>query len=374
MCLYLLLRSMRSRTTRLTAMLVACFYLCAYALISFNTFLATSFILAIMLALGLAWLVHRMAPRNMQTGKPVAFKLTYVVISLLVIAFIFTFYAYPPAVNQLSILKYFVDRLALLTMQVEATAGNPYQVVNNGWVSMPVYYLVSSANWILLGVSLILWLKMSYRWLIKRDTQPQRHEIMLWALYASFAFLGAFSILLDVSQALSSNMQVRIYPSFAMIAAPLVGAWLATLRPSTNLRRKLSWAGASIAFGCLMMLSVIKATNEPLLSNYWSFYTPTERQAVAWAEQNLKQGSLWVGTWARVADGYTIRENGRPIDINLNAWVLNLSTDNYMVSDLESLYAQRIGSQLPIQFDSFLTYDNGLAQIYHRRPVTVYQK
>jgi hypothetical protein len=372
--LYLLLRGMRSRSTRHTSLLVVCFYLSAYGLISVNTFMATSFILAIILALGLAWLVNRLAPKNMQTGKPVISKLIYVVISLLVVAFLFTFYAYTPAEYQLQILHYFIDRLALLFLNTETTAGNPYQVVNTGWVSQPVYYLVSLANWLLLGISFVLWLRQAYVWLIKRSFHPENQEILLWAFYTSFAFMGVSSILLDVSGALSSNMQVRVYSSFAMIAAPLVGAWLAKQKFSQSVIQKLIWAGTSLAFGCLMVLSAFKATNEPLLSNYWLFYTPAERQSLIWAEQNLNQRTLWTGQTGRVSDGYTIRENGRQVDIGLTAWIPDPTTQNYLISDVIRLYAQRTGTQLPVQPDSLLTYDNGTAQIYHRRPVTPYQK
>jgi hypothetical protein len=373
-CLYLLMRSLRSRSARFTALLAVCFYLCAYTLISFNTFMSTSFVLGILLALLLLWVTGRWATETRQVGSPVVTRLFYVTASLLVLAFIFTFYAYEPAQQQLRILQNVWDRLALLFLQVEDTWSNPYQVVNAGWISLPVYFLVSLANWLLLGVSLVLWLKLSYTWLVLRLDHPKQHELILWALYAAFAFLGFSSILVDISGSIAANLQHRIYPTFAMLAAPLVGAWLASLKPTHGPTQKLGWAAASIGLGVLMVLSVLKATNEPLLSNTWLFYSPSEYQAVVWVEQNIPEHSLWTGPGGRIADGYIIRENGRPMTLELDPYVPQPTTYDFLVSDVTRLYAQRLGQLLPIQADSLLTYDNGATQIYHRRPLTPFQK
>jgi hypothetical protein len=373
-CLYLLLRSLRSKATHLTSFLVVCFYLCAFALISLNTFMAISFILSIFLALILVWIVGKRISRIKRVGKTVVTKFIYVATSMLVIAFIVIFYAYPPAQYQLRVLQYVMDRVALLTLQVENIASNPYQVINTGWVSLPIYYLVSLANWFLLGLSLVLWLKQSYYWLIKRSIYLTQHEIMLWAFYASFAFLGFSTILADVSGVLSSNLQLRIFPSFVMIAAPLVSVWITQIKPSKNFLQKLIWTGTSLFFGCLMVLSTLKATNEPLLSNYWSFYSPAERASVDWAEQMLQNRRLWTGQWRRLVDSYTIWSDGNQANIDLVSYFPKPATHDYLISDLIRQYSQRLGSQLPIQIDSFITYDNGTAQVYHRRPVTPFQK
>jgi hypothetical protein len=372
--LYLLLRGLRSTTLRVMGMVIVSFYLCGYALISFNNFLASSFILGIMLTLGFMWVSQKLIYKGNVTYTVVVSKLTYVVTSLLVVVFIFTFYAFKPAQYQLRILKYFADRVALLTMNFEAAASNPYQVVNTGWVNPPVYYLISLANWLLLGLSMALWLNQTYRWFIKRSHAPSQYEILLWSFYTAFGLLGAGSILLDVSGALSSNLQLRIFSSFVMIAAPIVGMWLAEKSLSKKSSGKHVWISASLVMGCLMILSVLKATNEPLLSNYWLFYTPSELQSVIWAEQNLSQRSLLTGKTGRINEGYTLRENGRQLDIILYGWGQSSGVDNYLDSRVERLFTERIGGQLHYQYDSLLTYDNGTAQIYHRRPVTPYQK
>jgi hypothetical protein len=370
LCLYLLIRSLHSRSLRKTTALIVCFYLCAYSLISFNAFIAFSFTLAILLALGLVWLMGRRADKTAQAASHLVTQLVYVTAILLVITFIFIFYAYPPAQKLIETMLGVVDRLAMLALQVEDIAGNPYQVVNAGWVSLPVYWLVSLANWVLLGASLIIWLRQSYVWLVQRKLQPAQHEIILWAFYAAFAFLGFTSLVVDISGAISANLQHRMFPSFVMLAAPVAGSWLARQRKGSNLTR----LGTSLALGSLMVLSVLKATNEPLLSNTWLFYTPAERQTVTWAEQKLTDRSLWVGPRGRIADGYVIRENARSLKLELDSYNLDPSTHDYLISEITLLEAQRIGYLLPVEADNLITYDNGDVKIYHRRPVTPFQK
>jgi hypothetical protein len=374
LCLYLLLRSMRSGGIRQISRFVICFYLCAYAMICFNTFMASSFTLGLLLALGLVWLSERWATQARHEDSPLVARLVYVTTILLVIAFIFTFYIYSPAQNQISTLQNISDRIALMALQVEDTASNPYQVVSFGWISLPVYLLVSLANWILLGGSMLLWLKLSWDWLVRHKTQPSLQERLLWAFYGAFAMLGFTSIVVDISGAIAANLQHRMFPSVMMLAAPLAGAWLAKQGRSNGTKMKVVWSGASLALGCLMVLSMLKATYEPLLSNYWMFYTPAELQSIVWAEQKFPKTNFWNRTWGRAADGFSIRENGRIMENDLGIYLYYFDIQNSFVSDASRMYAQRVSKQLPIQVDSLRTYDNGCSQIYHRRPVTPYQK
>jgi hypothetical protein len=173
---------------------------------------------------------------------------------------------------------------------------------------------------------------------------------------------------------LSANLQLRIFPSIVMIASPLVSAWLVRLQSTVNLNHKSVWISTSMIIGCLMILSLLKSTNEPLISNYWPFVTPAERASVDWAKQALQDHTLWTGQWSRIVDSNTIRENGAPKDINLVAYLPQSTTHDYLISDAIQLFSQRIGGQLPVETDDFITYDNGSAQIYHRRPVTPFQK
>jgi hypothetical protein len=371
-CLYLLMRSLRSKSARKLTLLAINFYICAYAMITFNTFLATSYILALIISLGLLWVGKHRFTDNRE--NPVETKLLYVTSGLLIIAFLFTFYAYPPATHQLRIFQNVWDQISILLLQVEEVPISPYQAVNAGWISLPVYFIVSIANWLLLGLSFVIWTRNTYTWFIKRVSQPEIHELTLWALYAAFAFLGAVSIVVDVSGAIANNLQHRMFPSFAMIASPVVGLWLTSLKSYSQSRNRLFQTSVGIILAGLMVLGILKATNEPLLSNNWVFYTQGEMASINWAEQKLIENTIWVGSSSRLANGFILIEGKPPDSLILDVYQVESDTRNYLSSETIELFAIRTNQSLPIQADDFITYDNGEAQIYHRRPLTPFQK
>jgi len=367
---------LRTKTPRQLGPLVICFYLSAYAMISFNTFLSTSFILALAISLGLLWGGNRILAKSQETSQSETSKLIYVTIILLVIAFLFTFYAYPPATLQLNVLQSVWDKIALLFLPVEetSTSVNPYLVVNSGWTSLPVYFLVSLANWLLLGITIPYWIKQTYNWFFKRNQKPNRRELVLWAFFAAFAFMGGISMLVDISGAIAQNLQHRMFPSFAMLAAPVASVLLISQKSKSPAGEKVFRFTVSLALGSLMILSILKATNEPLLSNYWLFTTPGEQSAVDWGSDKLEGSSIWTGLDGRITNEYNIYNGDTSGQVQLDSYIPLPSTHNFIISETNLLYALRVDSQLPIQADDLITFDNGEAQIYHRRPQTPFQK
>jgi hypothetical protein len=373
-CLFLLCRSLRTKTPRQLAPLAICFYLSAYAMISFNTFLATSFILALIVSLGLLWIANWVLAKNQTTSQSTSSKLLFVTTSLLVIAFLFTFYAYPPATHQVRVLQSVWDQLALLFLQVEETSINPYQVVNAGWISLPVYFLVSLANWLLIGVTIPFWIRQTYTWFVKRNQKPNRRELALWAFFAAFALLGGISILVDLSGAIASNLQHRMFPSFTMLAAPVASAWLISRKRISPAVKRFFQPIVSIALGSLMVLAILKATDEPILSNYWLFTTTSEQIALGWCSEKLESRSIWTGLDRRISNWHYINNVEPPHQVKIDPGIPEFSTHNFIVSEANVIFALRIDRQLPIQADDLITYDNGETQIYHRRPQTPFQK
>ena len=375
LCMYLLLRSFRSRENlRLFAAFILAFYLCAYALITFNNFLATSFIIALGLALVLIWLARRRLASTASLSTPTFRRMGYVILSLLAVAFVFTFYAYPPAQLQIQVLRSIGDRLAALFLQVETAATNPYITISEGWVSLPVYFIVSLANWLLLVFSFTIWLGQSFYLYIRRQPINKQSELLLWAFYGAFALQGILSIVVDISGAIASNMQHRIFPSFAMIAAPLAASWLVQWRSRHAWARWVFRTGLWLGISILALLSTLKALNEPLLSNKWVFHLPAEMQAVRWADQYLINRSMWTEFDERIEAVIGIRTDLSGLKVVLDQFEAETTTRDFLVSTVTRLRSLRLGQPLPIEADSLITYDNGQAQIYHLRPRTPYQR
>ncbi len=373
-CLFLLVRSMHNQQNfrRLVGLMFA-FYISAYALISFNNLLATSFIAALALTVLLIWFLHRWIGSVSEEKFAIHTRLMYVIFSLLVIAFIFMFYAYPPAQNQIRIQHTIADRLVAILIQKEKITSNPYTVVTEGWISLPVYFGLSLANWLLLGISSIIWFSQASS-VVRRQPFKSRNELLLWSLFAAFAVQGVFSIFIDFSGAVATNLQHRIFPTFVMIASPLSAKWLVTWEPNSSGLRKIVKVGIPLVIALLAMLATLKATSEPLLSNKWLFHLPGERQAIHWADQTLAARWVWTGFDERINTAVIIRNENETRKALLDQYDLEPETKNVLVSQITRLRSLRIGEAIPINADDFIIYDNGQAQIYHLRPRSPFQR
>ncbi len=126
------------------------------------------------------------------------------------------------------------------------TAVNPYEVVDNGWISLPVYLLLSLADWLLLAFSAFLWARQTLAWLARRDLPAYHPRPGALGFLCRFRPTEHCQPAGGFSGALAANLQHRLYPSFAMLAAPLVGAWLAkvVLLP----RRRQKWIHFTASF------------------------------------------------------------------------------------------------------------------------------
>jgi len=372
LCFFWLARSFKLRDRPwLFAVHVGLFYVTAYAFIATNNLLAHSFILAIAFALILGRVLERRNPHLRQQHAQALQRLPYAVLICLGLVYIFTFYLYPPAAHDLVVLQSIWMRGAALAIGGQESS-NAYATVASSWISLPVYFLLSIANWIILAASLMIWMWQGFHWLWRR-TKPQRPMAWLvWLFYVAFAAQGALSVVADASGSLTGNLQHRLFPSFAIVAVAVVGSALAQWRP----RRMAapSWAGLSAGIACVAILSVLKATNEPLLSNKWTFYRADELLAVEWNDTHLRGVDIWAGFDERLSVAFnTIHSDS----LNRNRFVGNqprATTHDLIVTDVMRMRGRRLNRPLPLSPDAFRVYDNGDSQSYHERPQTPYQR
>lgn len=375
LCIYLLLRSIYSQEQprRFAAYLLA-FYLSVYALITFNNLLATSFITALGLSLILGIVVRKLTGNNSSPGGAVHRRLFYATVIALLLAFLFTFYAYEPARHSILIIDSIINRLALLFLGTEQVAVNPYQTISTAWVSPLIYLTVSIANWLLLVASFVIWFLRTITWWRNHSWPTEPRHMVLWSLYTAFGFLGALSILVDLSGAIASNLQHRIFPTFAMIAAAFVAEWFLHHQNTKPLQHKLAYAVLGLTVALLSIVAVFKATNEPSLSNKWIFYTSAEFSALNWAQNIDPEATTWSSFDERLPAAIGICCGWESEGILLDSWDPDPGTRNFLVSDIIRARAQRMGVPLPIEGDSLRVYDNGSAGLYHLRPVTPFQR
>lgn len=374
LCMYWLVRSFKLRDRPMQfALYVGLFYLTSFALITSNNLLAHSFIFTIGSALAGAWLLEKRRTPQPAGGSSLLQRLPYAMVICLGLDYLFTFYAYPPAQHDLLILQSIWDRLAALLLDVHAQSSNPYAAVQAGWISFPVYLMVSIANWIILATSCVIWLRQGIGWVWKRQAPTTEAARLLWLFYASFVVQGAGSVVADTGGLLGSNLQLRLFSSFSIIAVAMVGSALAAWRPA---RFAGAWRmGLAALAMCIAALSVWKATNEPLLSNKWVFYQPEELVPFAWADPHLRSAEIWTEFDERLSTAYTI-EHG---DSNFgNAFTNDLTvqptTRNILLTDVTRWRSDRLRVSLPATAGELKVYDSGEAQLYHMRPRTPYQR
>lgn len=380
LALYLLVRSVleRQRLRRFASLLIP-FYLVIYALITFNNLMAMSFITALGLSMALSLIARWLSGTGAAVDETAATRrrLFYAVVISLLLSFFFTFYAYPPAREAVLVLRSVADRLASLFLEVEEVAVNPYATVGQAWISLPFYFLVSVANWILLVVSFVLWVTQTFNWWRRRNWPDDPRIILLWSFVGAFGFVGFMSILVDFSGALSANLQHRVFPSFAMVAAPYVADWWVHRREH---RSRFDWRSFSalaygiigIAIAFLGIVAVAKATNEPLLSNKWSYYTPAEFLALEWSQIHVADPNMWTEFDERLHASMMICCESMVSRPQYTPWRFVIR--DFMVSDVTRARSGRLAVPLPIEDDSSRIYDAGTAEVYRLRSRTPFQR
>ena len=376
---YILLRSLRSRN-RLTTFggLVLGFYMVCYSLITVNNLIANSYIVGTGIAVGLMLLIHRFVDDSSRVSPHLFRRLIYVLGSMFLIAFIFTYYLYEPASISLSLYSTATERVSVLVLNIislgsRTNAVNPYQVVVTNWPSTSVYLLLSGANWVMLVSSALLWAYTTYQ-LFRKQIVLSQLQWLLWSLYAAYAGLTAAAIAIDASGFLGANLQLRIFPAFGMLAAPMIAQFI-QLPPHWKPVKKRAFAtlsGALLTIVCV--LSIIKATNEPTVSNNWIFATTQEVRALDWIREHGLRGELWTDYNERLNKIYKLLNVANPRSSNVRFTYQAPLAANIVVSDLVRLRSERFNRPLPGNLDDLHVYDNGTTDVYHRRPKTAYEQ
>jgi hypothetical protein len=366
---WLLVRSSRLRDKpRQLALHVALFYLTMFGIIATNSLFGVSFATAIAAAMGLAWITGRWRPGLLSLAGATAGRLASVALTVMAIGFLFMFWLYPPASKSLQLLHDLGSRLTAVFLSTHAaTASNPYAAVAGAWVDLRVYAAVSISDYLLMLLSGVVWVAIGVRWLLGRERPRTAAVWWLWLLYGAFALQGAFSTVADRG-GLLGNLEQRSFPSFAMMATPLLALALVRLRFGPLLRLA---AGGILA--AMAGLAILKATNEPAASNKWTFYTPPELQAMDFANVHNYSQLMWVGPDERLSSAYLLVRGNVGAYNNWDVYTPKAPVRTFLISDVMRMQSSRLQQPLPALGEADVVYDNGEAQWYHLRPDTPFE-
>jgi hypothetical protein len=366
----------RVRTSSIIGYIIS-FYLLAWGLIATNSFFGSSFFVSLALALVGGALVLWLSMRPDEQRVTIN-RLIYTVISGTALVFVFVNYVYSPARSNYGTLHSLIDRISALFLSFDVQS-NPYASIGSAtgaaWVAPWVYPLLTSFNFLIAFAGLASWCWIAYRFVRGGIRSEGRNLLLLWLFAAAFACEVAVSAIVDLSGFLGSNLQIRIFPLFVLFAIPLFVLAGAQLAQRLNRRLRLI---AGIAAGLLVTLfaitGILKATNDPLVSNKWVFYTRDEQRALSWTDRDLTNQAIWTGFDERLLVMQTVENSVNPA--KQNRYVVGSASSNarYLVdSNVTQRRGRRLKVPVPDTTDDDQIYDNGGTRIYHVVPATPYQ-
>jgi hypothetical protein len=207
---------------------------------------------------------------------------------------------------------------------------------------------------------------------IKKHSPRSQSAWLLWLLYGAFGFQAILSILSDAS-GMFNNLQLRLFPSFALLAVAIVTDTLSH-RTFKFPKTRLTKIALGISIFLLASFSLIKATNEASLVNWWTFYTIPELNAMQWFDRKIENASLWAGFSGRLPEAMRLVEGNSARNNTLHFQDYGAIMPYFLVSDLVKQQSARVLHMLPDASYAEKIYDNGTTQIYHRHPRTPYQR
>lgn len=367
--LFLLVRSVSPEVTRGRIPLVLTFYLVIFVLVATNVFFASSFLAAIAISALISLFAFR--NRSSQSGRQG-------IIAVLggLVVFLFLAYLYPPAQRSVLEMETITERLSSFLLGFEPQT-NPYSYIAQTWVRPWVFPAISVTTWIVVLFSVAQWLRAA------RDLVGGRDELELdrhldWMLYAGFSLQLGAAVIMDFAGVLGTNLQLRLFPGFLLMAAPLAArAGLDGYRSmDANTRsRVLAPIIASVLFLWMAIAGPLKATNEPQLSNKWTYFLPAEAKALAWTVRYTQFAHIWTGADERLTTlGPQIIALPEPREPSFGGFLKEEHERYALLSDEEAARIWRAGLLPPDVAMWNLLYHNGGARIMKDTPSTPFQQ
>lgn len=340
-------------------------YLFAFGLTTSSAFFASSYLFAIAGAFAGWRLLRRWARRQNERWMPLM-RLLYVVLSCSILLYVFIYHIYPPVRSQLSILRSIIDQVALLFLSVDV-ATNPYRYVRQAWISEQLYLMLTLFNWLVLAISAGFWIaRMRKVWRGVGELSP--NQLFAWLLYGGFGLLLALSVLLDLAGVLSANLQVRIFPHLMIVAIPLaaeaVTGWFRRAHRASPPARRLAAVLTVLLVSWFSLASLLKVTNEPLLSYVWLFYARAEQRTVDWLALYGESAPVWMGSDERLVALAQASKDWKERRLKARWGEREMDSPYLILSEAVILRAWRAGSALPDLQPYSRIYDDGFATVY----------
>lgn len=319
-------------------------------------------------------------------------KIVYTVSGSIVLLALFVFYLYPPAKSFLeSIGSVSLQALVLVLGNAPAAASgeaSPYASTLTRWGSLSAYLALISYYLIVYPVAGLQWLAEVRSLLDRKRTEPTDRltgSLFVLLFAAAFGFLLIGAIISDQTGLLGANMQLRVFPLFGFLCVllttsaifrvndkPLVtdgqGPLGYIIENRGNIQRRLR-VQVLPTLVILMLVSfsgaaMVKATNDPVVSNEWTATTQSEQAMIDWSEDYMQDEYIWSGFSARIRDGRLIRHPQNGLRNEYEVAALELGARYVMKSDIITKQSKAGSLPIPPHQDANKIYTTGQSELF----------
>lgn len=167
---------------------------------------------------------------------------------------------------------------------------------NTTFHSPAIYFFLTGIYWIILPISVLMGLIIVKHYTIDKNSK-YAHKNLGALLFLSFFGLFGLSIFIDriIHSGIGDNLELRVFPYLLVFSA--CGAACALSEFSMTIVKarwkKLFALLIIFAFVIFSISSLLKATNDPSVSDFKIYYSPEEKNGINWIEINSLQRSIW---------------------------------------------------------------------------------
>jgi hypothetical protein len=285
-------------------------------------------------------------------------------------------FLFPRSDGDVSLLQTLIVKLKSL-LSSQRVADNPYQIASQQWVTPWVNEAFSLFHWsvILLSATALVYI---LRGVISRRLHVRAEEYVLLCVYVAFALLVAVAVPVDfVGLGAGTNLELRNYTYFTLFAVPVIVTGIGVLRSSIHppsIGGVIKVAGLGV-IAILFVAALLKSTVDPLVSNSWMMYTPSEREAIAVFHKHSSDTALWAGGGDRLGYLYTALYPDSRSGDEVVGYAIRKSpfVTEILVSPIIRASVMARHEPMPSVRGYDEVFDNGGAQIFERPITDVFQ-
>ena len=337
---------------------VLLFYITVVGFISYNFFFASTYIFAVTVAFIMGFIISQI-PSIMVSFK----RLIFTSATSSVFFFSYMFYIYTPSRHLLQVFDTLADKVGAVALATEQHVTPQYDYIFSWWVSFKIWAFLTLFNWVIALLSFSMWLYLIYRFFRKKESLSRSIQLLLM-FYTAFSIQLLLTIFGD-RFGVFNNIELRIFPVLMFFAIPLAAmAFKKIFYVSISSKKKKDTFKAVFILLILIfsLNSMLKATNDPMVSNKWLFYTVQEKNSLFWVEDNLKGHPVWAGLDERLKTvhvTYSTLEGHQEITFTRIE-----NADFWFVSNMVLTRAKSIRFPLPYIKNSPVIYDSGEVKVY----------